>query len=87
VRLARVLGIGSGTDDQDLRKAIVAGINIVQINTELWVAWRHGLEHGLAKQPDEVVPYKILPSVVDSVKQVVSSRLHLFNGKHVGRGA
>jgi fructose-bisphosphate aldolase class II len=72
---------GSGTDDEDLRKAIAAGINIVHINTELRVAWRQGLEEGLAKHPDEVVPYKILPAAVDSVKQVVSSRLRLFNGK------
>jgi fructose-bisphosphate aldolase class II len=78
---------GSGTDDEDLRKAIGAGINIVHINTELRVAWRHGLEDGLAKQPNEVVPYKILPSAVDSVKQVVSSRLRLINGeRHVARG-
>jgi fructose-bisphosphate aldolase class II len=89
-RAARVfltLHGGSGTDDEDLRKAIVAGINIVHINTELRVAWRHGLEQGLAKQPNEVVPYKILPSVVDSVKQVVGSRLKLFNGRHVAHGA
>jgi fructose-bisphosphate aldolase class II len=72
---------GSGTDDEDLRKAIAAGINIVHINTALRVAWRRGLEQGLAKQPDEVVPYKILPSAVDPVKQVVSSRLQLFNGE------
>jgi len=78
---------GSGTDDEDLRKAIAAGINIVHINTELRVAWRHGLEQGLAKQPDEVVPYKILPSAVDAVKQVVSSRLKLFNGElHFAQG-
>jgi ketose-bisphosphate aldolase len=72
---------GSGTDDEDLREAIGAGINIVHINTELRVAWRRGLEAGLAKQPDEVVPYKILPAAVDSVKQVVVSRLRLFSGK------
>jgi fructose-bisphosphate aldolase, class II len=78
---------GSGTDDEDLRKAIAAGINIVHINTELRVAWRRGLEQGLAKQPDEVVPYKILPSAVDAVKQVVSSRLKLFNGeRHFAQG-
>jgi fructose-bisphosphate aldolase class II len=70
----------SGTDDEDLRKAIGAGINIVHINTELRVAWRRGLEDGLAKQPDEVVPYKILPSVVNSVREVVGSRLKLFSG-------
>jgi fructose-bisphosphate aldolase, class II len=62
-----------------LEKAITAGINIIHINTELRVAWRRGLEEGLARQPDEVVPYKILPSAVASVKQVVRSRLQLFN--------
>lgn len=89
-RAARVfltLHGGSGTDDEDLRKAIAAGINIVHINTELRVAWRHGLEQGLAKYPDEVVPYKILPSAVDAVRQVVLSRLKLFNGeRHFAQG-
>ena len=70
---------GSGTDDEDLRKAIAVGINIIHINTELRVAWRRGLEEGLAKRPDEVVPYKILPFAVESVKKVASSRLNLFN--------
>jgi fructose-bisphosphate aldolase class II len=70
---------GSGTDDNDLRQAVAAGINIVHINTELRVAWRRGLEDSLAKQRDEVVPYKILPAAVESVKEVVRSRLMLFN--------
>src|SRR5882672_7277887 len=62
---------GSGTDDDDLRRAIAAGINIVHINTELRVAWRRGLEQGLAKMQDEVVPYKFLPPAVDTEKQVM----------------
>jgi fructose-bisphosphate aldolase class II len=70
---------GSGTDDEDFRKAIVAGINIIHINTELRVAWRRSLEASLAKHPTEVVPYKILPSVVESVKEVAVSRMVLFN--------
>jgi fructose-bisphosphate aldolase class II len=70
---------GSGTDDNDIRKAIGAGINIVHINTELRVAWRRGLEDGLIKQPEEVVPYKILPFAVEAVKEVARSRLKLFN--------
>ena len=78
---------GSGTDDGDFRKAIAAGINIVHINTELRVAWRHGVEQGLADHPDEVVPYKILPPAVDAVKQVVASRLKLFNAeRHFAQG-
>jgi len=78
-RVPLTLHGGSGTDEQDLRAAIAAGINVVHFNTELRVAWRRGLESGLAKQPDEVVPYKILPNAVESVKEVTRSRLRLFN--------
>jgi fructose-bisphosphate aldolase class II len=70
---------GSGTEDEDFVRAIAAGINIIHINTELRVAWRRSLEASLSSQPNEVVPYKILPPVLDSVKQVVSSRLKLFS--------
>jgi fructose-bisphosphate aldolase class II len=79
-RVLLTLHGGSGTNDDDFRRAIAAGINIVHINTELRVAWRRGLEEGLAKKPDEVVPYKILPVTVEAVKQVALSRLRLFNG-------
>src|SRR5579862_83798 len=70
---------GSGTDDDDFRKAITAGITIVHINTELRVAWRRSLEKSLSVKPEEVVPYKILPPVVEAVREVVKSRLSLFN--------
>lgn len=79
---------GSGTADEDLRRAIAAGINEIHISTEVRIAWRRGLEDGLAKQPDELAPYKILPYAVDSVKQVVGSRLRLFNDKrYFAKGA
>jgi fructose-bisphosphate aldolase, class II len=69
---------GSGTDDDDFRRAIAAGIAIIHINTELRVAWRRALEDTLASKPEEVVPYKILPPVVQAVRDVVKSRLSLF---------
>jgi len=69
----------SGTDDRDMREAIAAGITVVHINTELRIAWRRGLEAALANHPNEVVPYKVLPTAVDSVQQVVASRLALFS--------
>jgi fructose-bisphosphate aldolase, class II len=78
-RIPLTLHGGSGTDDEDLRKAIAAGINIIHINTELRVAWRRGLEEGFASNPTEVVPYKILPFAVQSVRQAALSRLKLFN--------
>ena len=72
---------GSGTDDDDFRRAIDAGINVVHINTELRVAWRHALETSLARAPGEVVPYEILSPVVDAVKEIVRSRLRLFGAR------
>jgi ketose-bisphosphate aldolase len=72
---------GSGTNDDDFRKAIAAGVNIIHISTELRVAWRRSLEGSLAARPNDVVPYKILRPVVDSVAEVVGSRLRLFNEK------
>jgi len=70
---------GSGTEDGDFVRAIAAGINIIHISTELRVAWRQSLQSSLTRQPDEVVPYKILTPVEEAVKQVVSSRLKLFD--------
>lgn len=78
---------GSGTDDDHFRKAIASGINIIHINTELRVAWRESLDTSLSRDTNEVVPYKILRPVVDSVKQVVISRLRLFHGEAVSAGA
>jgi fructose-bisphosphate aldolase class II len=71
----------SGTNDDDLRRAIGAGITEIHINTEMRLAWRRGLETAFAKERDQVVPYKLLPSAVDAMKQVVSARLLLFSGK------
>jgi fructose-bisphosphate aldolase, class II len=69
----------SGTDDGDLRRAIAAGITVIHINTEVRLAWRHGLDSALARRPNEIVPYKVLPQAIDSVKQRVAARLALFS--------
>lgn len=71
---------GSGTNDDDLRGAIGAGIRIIHINTELRVAWRRGMEAAFAKDANSVVPYKLLAGAVERVKEVVRTRLQLFNG-------
>lgn len=70
---------GSGTHDEDFKQAIQSGMTIVHVNTELRLAWRRGLEAALARDPDEVAPYKLLPGALQAVKQVVRARLQLFN--------
>ena len=78
---------GSGTNDEDFRQAIQAGINMIHINTELRVAWRRSLESSLALKTNDVAPYKLLPPVIDAVKQVVRARLLLFNSTASNRSA
>jgi fructose-bisphosphate aldolase, class II len=80
-RIFMTLHGGSGTNDNDFKRAIKAGMTIVHVNTELRLAWRRGIEAALAAQPNEVAPYKILPAAVEAVKKMVSSRLELFNSK------
>jgi len=81
VRVPLTLHGGSGTDAEDFRRAIRAGITMIHINTELRVAWRTGLIEALQKNSDALAPYKLLPEVVAKVKAVVQQRLALFNGK------
>jgi fructose-bisphosphate aldolase, class II len=77
----------SGTNDDDLRQAIAAGITVVHINTEVRLAWRKGMDAALERQPGEIVPYKLLAPVVDSVKQAVTARLALFSAGRRARPA
>ena len=70
---------GSGTNDEDFKRAIKAGMTVVHVNTELRIAWRRGIEAGLAAKLNEIAPYKILKPAVEAVKKVVRSRMELFN--------
>lgn len=70
---------GSGTNTRDLQLAIQAGITVVHVNTDIRVAWRRGIEEALARDSNEVAPYKILPSAVESIHKVVLERLELFS--------
>jgi fructose-bisphosphate aldolase class II len=40
---------GSGTNDEDLRQAINAGITIIHINTEIRLAWRQGIANCISQ--------------------------------------
>lgn len=80
-RIFMTLHGASGTNDDDLQQAIAAGITVVHINTELRLAWRHGLDNALARQPEEIVPYKILPHVIDVMKHAVKDRMTLFSSE------
>jgi len=75
-----VLHGGSGSMDEDFIACIKEGIDIVHINTEIRVAFTQALRKSLAEKPEEIVPYKYMPEVVQAVQDVVEARLKLFNG-------
>jgi fructose-bisphosphate aldolase class II len=71
---------GSGTADEDFAAAAKSGMTIIHVSSELRLAWRRGIEAGLAKDTNEIAPYKLLPPAVLGVKNIVADRLKLFNG-------
>jgi fructose-bisphosphate aldolase class II len=80
-RIFMTLHGGSDTADADLRDAIVAGMTVVHINTEVRLAWRRGIEESFAHKADEIAPYTLLAPAVEAVKRVVGARLALFSGR------
>jgi len=77
--ISLVLHGGSGLSDDDFKKAIHAGMNVVHINTEIRVAYRKGIEEALKENPEEVAPYRYLDKGRDAVMEIVKDRLQLFS--------
>ena len=75
-----VLHGASGNTDDDIRRALAAGVAVVHVNTELRVAYRDALKQFLQSSPDEVAPYKILKPAMLAMQQVVERKLRIFNG-------
>jgi fructose-bisphosphate aldolase class II len=80
-RIFMTLHGASDTADADLLQAIVAGMTVVHINTEIRHAWRRGIEESFAEQTDEIAPYALLAPAVEAAKRVVGTRLALFRGR------
>lgn len=74
-----VLHGGSGIKDEELKKAVAAGMAITHISTELRLVWRKELEISLAANPEEIAPYKLLQSSKEAVKNLVFQKLKLLN--------
>jgi fructose-bisphosphate aldolase, class II len=77
VKIPLVLHGASGNSDDDIRRAIEAGIRVVHINTEIRVAYKEGVVEGI--QSEEVAPYKFMAEGVEEMKKVITNKLKLFN--------
>lgn len=68
---------GSGIADEDIKKAIAAGVTKINVNSELRVAFLKALRKAV-KEPEEIAAYKFMPPVIDAVRRVVEQKIQLF---------
>ena len=76
--VALVLHASSGIPEEQIKKAIKAGIANIHINTDIRVAYLKELKEALAEKPDEVAMYKLDESAIQTMKEVVKEKLQLF---------
>jgi len=81
-KIALVLHGGSGTPEDDIKKVIELGINKINVNTELRVAYTRALKKSLTENPKLTTPYKIMPPVVEAVREVVKTKIQLFKSNN-----
>lgn len=73
-----VLHGGSGTPDEDVKKAIKLGIVKVNINTDIRMAFTKKLKQSLHKNPEKITPYKYMLPSITAVEKTVEKKIQLF---------
>lgn len=73
-----VLHGGSGIEDAKIKKAIKEGVNIVNIGTDIKVAFTKTLIKNCAKNKTETDPRKLLKPTIAAVEEVVFKKMKLF---------
>lgn len=73
-----VLHGGSWISKEVIVKAIKLGIVKININTELRLAYKKTLSQIFKGIPDEIVPYKYLPKVIEAVQKIIEGKILLF---------
>ena len=73
-----VLHGGTGIPDSQIKKAINCGINKININTELQLAWHETVKKYIEENSEEYDPRKVIGSGKDSIKNKVREKQKLF---------
>jgi len=77
VNIPLVLHGGSGTPEEDIKKAIQLGICKININTEIRLAFTSALRKALEDE-SEITPYKYVPAAKVALEKVVEEKIRLF---------
>jgi len=73
-----VLHGASGVSDEDIKKAVSLGINKINIDTDIRVAFTEGVKSVILNKPEEYDPRKICGPAKEEMKKVVKAKMKLF---------
>lgn len=76
-----VLHGGTGIPDDMIKKAISCGINKLNINTELQIAWSDAVRLFLDNDKDVYDPRKVIKSGEEALKKCVIDKINLLGSK------
>jgi fructose-bisphosphate aldolase class II len=70
---------GSGTPGHYFEEAVKIGVQKINVNSDMRVAYRQTLEKILREHPDEVALIKVNAELYDAVQAVVEEKLSYYN--------
>jgi fructose-bisphosphate aldolase class II len=74
-----VLHGGSGVDKSVIKKAIDNGVDIINIGSDIKIAFTTALRKSIKDQPKETDPRKLLKPTIEAVAKVVEEQMKLFD--------
>ncbi|MFH1745394.1 MAG: class II fructose-bisphosphate aldolase [bacterium] len=82
-RLPFVLHGGSGVDDKKIKKAIKEGVNIINIGSDIKIAFCQAVIKNCSENKDETDPRVLLEPAIGAIEKVVEKKMRLFgsNGR------
>ncbi|MGH9376334.1 MAG: class II fructose-bisphosphate aldolase [Terriglobia bacterium] len=78
VKIPLVLHGASGVDPGTIALAIKSGISIINIDTELRLAYTQALRASLEIYPEEIDPRRIMKPVIQAVKGIAMAKIRQF---------
>jgi len=73
-----VLHGASGIGEEDLTKATKLGVNKINIDTDVRLAFAEGIKGAWAKNPDEFDPRKLCGPAREAMTEVVAGKMRIF---------
>ncbi len=74
-----VLHGGSGVEDKQVKKAIGGGVRVINVDTDLRIAFTNSLKQTIKMEGNLVDPREVIKPSIEAVSQVVEKKANLFN--------